>query len=121
MYQQGLQAVKKETWLMVVAAASLVIAILSLVLVARTRAEIRQSVTTHSLVVITPEGRIRMGELPGNVLGLRMYGSNGKERLGLGVAPKKTAGLSVYDANGKQRFHLMFLDKFGRSELKIVR
>jgi hypothetical protein len=121
MFEQGVQGIKKETWLMVVAAASLVIAILSLVLVARTRAELRQGITTHALVVIAPDGRIRVGELPGNVVGIRVYSSAGKARIGLGVAPKKTAGLSVYDANGRQRFHLMFFDKIGRSELKIVR
>ncbi len=121
MFEQGVQGIKKETWLMVVAAASLVIAIASLVLVARTRAEIRQGITTHALVVIAPDGRIRVGELPGNVVGIRVYSSGGKARIGLAVAPKKTAGLSVYDANGRQRFHLMFFDKIGRSELKIVR
>ena len=121
MYQPTLQAVKKDTWLMLAAAASLVIAIASLVLVARTRAELRQSITTHSLIVITPQGRIRLGPLPGNAVGLRIYSTAGKERLGLGVAPRKTAGFSLYDANGRVRAYLVFSDKSGRTELKIVR
>jgi hypothetical protein len=106
---------------MIISVASLVIAIISLVFVARTRAELRQGITTHSIVVIAPDGKIRMGELPGHVAGLRIYSSSGKARIGLAVAPKKTAGLSIYDGNGHQRAHLMFLDKTGRSELKIVR
>lgn len=121
MFEQGLQGVRKDTWLMIISVASLVIAIISLVFVARTRAELRQNVTTHSLVVIAPDGRIRVGELGGHVVGMRIYSTAGKARVGLGVAPKKTAGLSVYDANGRQRFHLMYYDKNGRSELKIVR
>jgi hypothetical protein len=122
-FDQTLQAtgIKKETWLMIISAASLLIALASLVLVARTRAELRHGITTHALVVIAPDGRIRMGELPGHVVGLRIYSTAGKTRIGLAAAPKKTAGLSVYDANGRQRVHVMFFDKTGRSEVKIVR
>ncbi|HTD47254.1 MAG TPA: hypothetical protein VK881_08305 [bacterium] len=120
MYQQGQPAIKKDTWLILVTAASLVIAIASLLLVARTRAELRQGITTHALVLITPEGRMRLGVLPGNAVGLRIYSPAGRERLGLGVTPKKNAGFSVYDANGRQRFHLTFSDKSGRSEFKVV-
>ncbi len=121
MYQPTLQAVKKETWLMLLAAASLVIAIASLILVARTRAELRQSVTTHALIVITPQGRIRLGPLPGNAVGLRIYSTGGKERIGLGVAPRRTAGLSLYDANGRVHAYLLYSDRYGRSQFKIVR
>ena len=121
MFEQSLQGVKKDTWLIAVSIASLVIAPISLVFVARTRAEIRRGITTHAIVVIAPDGRIRVGELPGNVVGLRIYSTSGKARVGLAAAPRKTAGLSVYDGNGRQRFHLMYFDKTGRSELKIVR
>jgi len=121
MYQQGQPAIKKDTWLILVTAASLMIAIASLVLVARTRAELRQGITTHALVLVTPEGRMRLGMLPGNALGLRIYSPAGRERLGLGVTPKNSAGFSVYDANGRPRFHLMFSDKSGRSDFKIVK
>jgi len=122
-FDQTLQGmgIKKDTWLMIISAASLLIALASLVLVARTRAELRHGITTHALVVIAPDGRIRMGELPGHVVGLRIYSTAGKARVGIGVAPKKTAGFSVYDANGRQRLHLIYFDKSGRSELKIVR
>lgn len=120
MYQQGQPTIKKDTWLSLVAAASLVIAIASLLLVARTRAELRQGITTHALVLITPEGRMRLGALPGNAVGLRIYSAAGQERLGLGVIPKKTAGFSLYDAKGRPRAHLIFSDKSGRSDFKIV-
>ena len=120
MYQQGQPAIKSGTWLILVTAASLVIAIASLVLVARTRAEMRQGITTHALVLITPEGRMRIGVLPGDAVGLRIYTPAGKERLGLSVTPKKTAGISVYDVKGRQRFHLTYFDKTGRSEFKVV-
>ena len=63
MYQQGQPAIKKDTWLILVTAASLMIAIASLVLVTRTRAELRQGITTHALVLVTPEGRMRLGML----------------------------------------------------------
>lgn len=121
MFEQSLQGMKKDTWLIIVSVASLVIAIASLVLVARTRAELRHGITTHALVVIAPDGRIRLGELPGHVVGMRVYSTAGKTRMGLAVAPKKTAGLSVYDANGKPRVSLTYSDRTGRSELKIVR
>jgi hypothetical protein len=113
--------VRKGTWLVLVSGASLVIAIASLVLVVWTLGELRQSVTTRSLTVVTSAGRIRLGVQPGNVLGLQIYSPSGKERIGLGVVPKKITGLAVYDSAGRQRFHLMYLDASGRSELKIVR
>ena len=118
--QQGQPAIKKDTWLIFVTAVSLIIAIASLVLVARTRAEIRQGITTQALVLIAPDGRMRIGALPGDAVGLRIYTADGRERLGLSVTPKKTAGMSVYDVKGRQRFHLTYFDKTGRSEFKVV-
>lgn len=112
---------RKDTWLMLVSTTSLLIAIASLALVVWTLGELRQSITTRSLAVVTPAGQIRLGALPGGVLGMQIYSSSGKERLGLGVVPGKLTGLSVYDSRGRKRFHLMFLDRSGRSEYRIVR
>lgn len=112
---------RKDTWLILVSITSLAIAIASLVLVVWTLGELRQSITTRSLAVVTPAGRIRLGVLPGNVLGIQIHSSSGKERLGLGVVPGKLSGLAVYDSGGKKRFHLMFFDRSGRSEFKVVR
>lgn len=112
---------RKDTWLILVSITSLVIAIASLVLVVWTLGVLRQSVTTHSLTVVTPAGRIRLGVQPGNVLGIQIHSPSGKERIGLGVVPGKTTGLAVYDSAGKKRFHLMFFDASDQSELKIVR
>jgi hypothetical protein len=112
---------RKDTWLMLVSTTSLLIAIVSLALVAWTIGELRQGITTRSLAVVTPAGRIRLGVLPGNVLGMQIYSSSGRQRLGLGVLPGKLAGFAVYDAAGKKRFHLMFFDPANRSELKIQR
>jgi len=112
---------RKDTWLTLVSITSLAIAIASLILVVWTLGQLRQSVTTRSLTVVTPAGRIRMGVLPGNALGIQIYSPSGKERLGLGVVSGKLAGLAVYNSGGKKRFHLMFFDTSGRSELKIVR
>ena len=111
---------KKDTWLILVSTTSLVIAIGSLVLVNWTLGQLRQSVTTRSLTVVTSAGRIHLGVQPGNVLGLQIYSPSGKERVGLGVVPRKTTGLAVYDSRGRPRYRLMFSDASGRSELKIV-
>ncbi len=113
----------KDRWLILVSLTSLVIAIASLVLVVWTLGQLRQSVTTRSLTVVTSAGRIRLGVHPGNVLGMQIYSPSGKERIGLGMIPGKPtglAGLAVYDPGGKKRFHLMFFDASGRSEFKIV-
>src|SRR5438309_11042944 len=75
----------------------------------------------RSLAVVTPAGRIRLGMLPGGVLGMQIHSSSGKERLGLGVVPGNLSGLAVYDSGGKKRFYLMFFDRSGRSEYRIVR
>jgi len=112
---------RKDTWLILVSTTSLVIAIASLVLVVWTLGQLRQGVTTRSLAVVTPAGRIRLGMLPGGVLGMQIHSSSGKERLGLGVVPGNLSGLAVYDSGGKKRFYLMFFDRSGRSEYKIVR
>src|SRR5437773_10072992 len=53
--------------------------------------------------------------------GMQIHSSSGKERLGLGVVPGNLSGLAVYDSGGKKRFYLMFFDRSGRSEYKIVR
>ena len=121
MLEAGRPMMKKDTLLIALSVASLVIAIASLVLVIWTLGALRRNVTTRSLTVVTSEGRIRLGAQAGNVLGLQIYSASGKERIGLGVVPKKTTGLAVYDSAGKQRFYLMFFDASGRSELKIVR
>lgn len=112
---------RKDTWLILVSTTSLVIAIASLVLVVWTLGQLRQSVTTRSLAVVTPAGRIHLGVLPGGVLGMQIHSSSGKERLGVGVVPGKLTGLAVYDSGGRKRFHLMFFDPSGRSEYRIVR
>ncbi len=112
---------RKDTWLILVSTTSLVIAIASLVLVVWALGQLRQGVTTRSLAVVTPAGRIRLGVLPGGVLGMQIHSSSGKERLGLGVVPGNLSGLAVYDSGGKRRFYLMFFDRSGRSEYKIVR
>jgi hypothetical protein len=121
MLEETMSPMRKARWPMLVSVASLVIAVASLVLVIWTLGELRQSVVTRSVTVVTPSGRIRLGVLPGRVLGIQIYAPSGKERIGLGVVPRKITGLAVYDAAGRQRFHLMFFDASGRSELKIVR
>src|SRR3989442_13021648 len=93
---------RKDTWLILVSTTSLVIAIASLVLVVWTLGQLRQGVTTPSLAVVTPAGRIRLGMLPGGVLGVQLYSSSGKERLGVGVVPGNLSGVAVYDSGGKK-------------------